>query len=137
MARRSFRLASISFLTFSLLLGAHQYRLHAHNPNSSVTQTESLHMQNLKSGTETFYQTNPFGMPGADTQFLHSTSLNGHAAAYGITPPTAWKTAPTTLHAQAIQPSKSKTRHWYTYFGLLGLLGLLGLSSRSASSYTK
>jgi hypothetical protein len=135
MVTRSFKLASISFLTFSLLLGAHQYRLHAHDHDPHLSQTENL--QGLKTGSATMYQTNPFGMPGADTRLLQTYSLNGHAAAYGITPPTALNVS--TLKAQSVAAPKAKdtSRHWYSYIGLLGLLGLLGLGSRSNSMYSK
>ncbi|OCT15874.1 hypothetical protein A8709_09620 [Paenibacillus pectinilyticus] len=128
MVTRSFKLASISFLTFSLLLGAHQYRLHAHEQHT--VQTENL--QHLNTGSATMYQTNPFGMPGADAHSLTATSLNGYAAAYGISPPTAGQTS--TLHAQSVTETENTEKPWYSYFGLLGLLGLLGLGSRSASS---
>lgn len=131
---RSIKLASISFLTFSLLLVAHQYRLHAHDHDQHLSQTENL--QSLKTGPATMYQTNPFGMPGADTRLLPAANLNGHAAAYGITPPTALRVS--TLQAQSVVAApKDKTRHWYTYLGLLGLLGILGLGSRSNSSYSE
>ncbi|MDR6554257.1 hypothetical protein [Paenibacillus qinlingensis] len=135
MVTRSFKLVSISFLTFSLLLGAHQYRLHAHDHSGHTSQTENL--QSLKNGSPTMYQTNPFGMPGADTRLLPATNLNGHAAAYGITPPTALNVSTLKAQSVAAAPPKDKTRHWYSYIGLLGLLGLLGLGSRSNSSYTK
>ncbi|OAS23625.1 hypothetical protein [Paenibacillus oryzisoli] len=134
MVTRSFKLASISFLTFSLLLGAHQYRLHAHDHSTQVSQTENLH--SLKNGSATMFQTNPYGMPGADTRLLPATNLNGYAAAYGLTPPTALNVA--TLQAQSVAATpKDKTKPWYSYIGLLGLLGLLGLGSRSNSTHSE
>lgn len=126
---RFVKLALISFLCITILLGAHQYRKHPHN-QQTISSAESW--EAAKQGSPTFYQTNPFGMPGAEARLRMTTDRNQHAAAYGLTPPTSMKAS--MMHTQ-----ERTDKGWggWSYIGLLGLLGLLGIRSRSESSYSE
>lgn len=126
---RFMKLALISFLCITALLGAHHYRTHSHDQQMAAS-AESW--EAAKQGSPTFFQTNPFGLPGADVGPQRLDNLNQHAASYGLTPPTSMK-------ALMVHTQEKKNKGWsgWNYIGLLGLLGLLGLSSRSETSYSE
>lgn len=126
MVSRFVKLGLISFISITVLLGAHQYRMRSHD-QQMIAQSESW--EAAKQGSPTFFQTNPFGMPGADAHLRDQDSVNAHSAAYGLTPPTSMKTP--TYRAQAANGATNTPWNGWSYFGLLGLLGLLGLSKRS------
>lgn len=129
MLPRFMKLALISFLCITALLGAHHYRMHPHN-QQTITRAESW--EAAKQGSPTFFHTNPFGMPGADARLHMTTDMNQHAAAYGLTPPTSMK-------ALMVHTQEKTDKGWtgWNYIGLLGLLGLLGIRGRSESSYSE
>ncbi|MDD9270968.1 hypothetical protein ACFPES_28360 [Paenibacillus sp. GCM10023248] len=126
---RFMKLALISFLCITALLGAHHYRTHPHDRQMAATPES---WEAAKQGSPTFFQTNPFGMPGADAGLKKLDNMNQHAASYGLTPPTSMK-------ALMVHTQETKDKHWsgWHYIGLLGLLGLLGLSSRRETSYSE
>lgn len=128
MVSKFVKLALISFLSITVLLGAHQFRMRSHD-QQMIAQSESW--EAAKQGSPTFFETNPFGMPGADARLRSQDNMNAHAAAYGLTPPTSLKTQ--TFNAQAVNGAQNKAWNGWNYLGLLGLLGLLGFSKRSVS----
>ncbi|MDQ0892198.1 MYXO-CTERM domain-containing protein [Paenibacillus sp. V4I9] len=126
MVSRFMKLGIISFLSITALLGAHQYRMHPPD-QQMISQADSW--EAAKQGSPTFFETNPFGMPGADAHLRTMDNMNSHAAAYGLTPPTSMKAL--TVHAQAASGANDEAPPWWNYLGLLGLFGLLGLRKRS------
>ncbi|KQX67094.1 MULTISPECIES: hypothetical protein [unclassified Paenibacillus] len=129
MVSRFMKLGLISFLSISALLGAHHYRMHSPN-QQMISQVDSW--EAAKQGSPTFFDTNPFGMPGADANLRKTGSMNSHAAGYGLTPPTSMKALK--VHTQAANGAHDKASPWWNYLGLLGLIGLLGLGKRSRTS---
>ncbi|MEC0227101.1 hypothetical protein [Paenibacillus alba] len=128
---RFIKLALISFLCITTLLGAHHYRTHSLNQHM-IAQTASW--ETAKQGSPTFFQTNPFGMPGVDARKETQNSLSNHAAAYGLTPPTSFKAL--NVPDQTLNSNNEKASSGWNYLGLLGLLGMLGLSRRSDSPHS-
>ncbi|MFD0694476.1 hypothetical protein ACFQZT_10265 [Paenibacillus sp. GCM10027628] len=120
---RFVKLALVSFLSISALLAAHHYHTHS-RVQQVISETERIDA--AKQGSPTFFNTNPFGMPGADRSVRTLSDSSSHAASYGLTPPTSYKTL---ADNTAAQPASTRN-----YVGLLGLLGLLGLVSRSRNS---
>ncbi|WP_261303701.1 hypothetical protein [Paenibacillus andongensis] len=129
MVSRFIKLGMISFLSISALLGAHHYRMHSPS-QQMISQVDSR--EAAKQGAPTFFDTNPFGMPGADGNLRTMGSMSSHSAAYGLTPPTSMKALK--VHTQAVSGAKDKASPWWNYLGLLGLIGLLGLGNRSRTS---
>ncbi|MEW9701111.1 hypothetical protein [Paenibacillus sp. SI8] len=119
MSSRLVKLALVSFLSITALLGAHHF--HAH-PRAKQVSSPQERWETAKQGSPTFFNTNPFGMP-RDDRSIHSQS---NAASYGLTPPTSY----TALSEQAATQPSSKWKYW----GLLGLLGLLGFANRSKAA---
>ncbi|GFZ81279.1 hypothetical protein GCM10008018_28680 [Paenibacillus marchantiophytorum] len=128
MLSRSMKLALISFLCITALLGTHQYQKHSHNQQMMA---QPANWETAKQGSPTFFQTNPFGMPGADVNWQTRNNLTNHAAAYGLTPPTSFKAL--SAQNQILDTTHKKAWSGWNYLGLLGLLGMLGLSRRSES----
>lgn len=129
MVSRFMKLGMISFLSITALLGAHQYRMYSHD-QQMISQADSW--EAAKQGSPTFFETNPFGMPGADANLRTMDSMTSHAASYGLTPPTSMKALK--VHTQEAIGAKDKASPWWSYLGLLGLLGLIGLGKRSRTS---
>ncbi|MBD0382548.1 hypothetical protein [Paenibacillus sedimenti] len=120
---RFVKLALVSFLSITALLGAHHYHSHS-QAQQVISETERLDA--AKQGSPTFFGTNPFGLPGADQSVRALSDSGSRAASYGLTPPTSYKA----LSDQTVaQPTSNRN-----YVGLLGLLGLLGFVSRSRNA---
>lgn len=130
MVSRFMKLGMVSFLSITALLGAHQYH-RMHSPDQQmISQADSW--EAAKQGSPTFFDTNPFGMPGADGNLRTMNNMNSHSAAYGLTPPTSLKALK--VHTQTASGAKDNASPWWNYLGLLGLLGLIGLGKRSRTS---
>ncbi|TXK76101.1 hypothetical protein [Paenibacillus sp. N3.4] len=129
MYSRFIKIGSLSLLLLGLLalsLEVHDYDAHQ-NVRQAISQKENW--EAAKQGSPTFFHTNPFGMPGADSVVNSPSDMNSYAAAYGLTPPTSLKSFSVNVSDADLVSAKPPSK--WNYLGLLGLLGILGFTKHS------
>ncbi|UJF32979.1 hypothetical protein [Paenibacillus hexagrammi] len=111
------KLALIGFLCFVAVVGAKPEFGYSQQPSTPGAGPE-IHL--VRPGSPTFYNTNPFGMPGTETG-IRAASTSGGSANF---PP--FGPSPAASYQMLSDSSGTPTGSRGNLVGLLGLLGLLG-----------